>query len=103
MKIKSNLQFNTSLLAQHTSKKDKVVIGGSLPEYVIIPAGATLELEDSKWELFKKSAESLLKGEHLTMVEAPKLSEEEQETKDEADLEAAQKEVVKLTKSKKGK
>lgn len=93
MKIKSNLIFNTSLLARHsTSQKDgKVVIGGSEPEGLVIPAGATLELEDAKWKKFAVAAKPYLANGHLTMLEDVALTEAEQEAKDAADLEAAEK------------
>jgi hypothetical protein len=95
MKIKSNLEFNTSILARHM-KLDKdatsVVIGGSASEYLLIPAGATIELADSAWKKFEgKTSEGLLKAGHLTMVVAPKLTKKEEaeaEAKAVADAEA---------------
>tara|TARA_R110000851_G_scaffold244874_3_gene397642 strand:- start:5114 stop:5452 length:339 start_codon:yes stop_codon:yes gene_type:complete len=98
MKIKSNLQFNTSLLARHLSKgkEDKVVIGGSLPEYMVIPAGASIELEDSKWVKFAKAAEAMLDSGKLTMVDAPSMTEEERVKFEEDELAKAKATVAKL-------
>lgn len=102
MKIKSNLEFNTSLMARHTATADKentkVVIGGAQPEYLTIPAGSTIELEDAKWTKFAEAGAKLIEGGHLTMLEAPKLSEAEQEAADVLALAAAQAAVAKLTK-----
>jgi hypothetical protein len=77
MKIKSNFVFNTSLLAQHTptAVDGKIVIGGSQPKDLILPAGATLELEDVLWtKYFEASAQDYLKSGHLKITEAVKLS-----------------------------
>lgn len=101
LKIKSNLEFNTSLLARHTAKDKnatKVVIGGSLPEYLLIPAGSTIELEDLEWKKFAGAAKPLLASGNLTLVEAPKLSEEAQVELDAEQLAEAQAVVAKLSK-----
>tara|TARA_R110000824_G_scaffold355165_1_gene542302 strand:+ start:9921 stop:10253 length:333 start_codon:yes stop_codon:yes gene_type:complete len=77
MKIQSKLQFNTSLLARHqVSAKDtgKVVIGGLNPEYLNIPAGATIELGDEEWKKFAQAAKGMLSNGDLVMTVAPKKS-----------------------------
>jgi hypothetical protein len=100
MKIKSNLEFNTSVLARHT-KLDKdatsVVIGGSMPEYLLIPAGSTIELPDAQWVKFAEAAKQLIKNEHLTLVEAPVLSEAEYEAEKAKQLKSALAMVEKLS------
>jgi hypothetical protein len=100
MKIKSNLVFNTSLMAQHIQQgkdSDKVVIGGAQPEYMLIPAGATIELNDEEWKKFERAGAPLLKAESLTMVAAPKLSEKEQEEADAKELSDAKVTLAKLS------
>lgn len=100
MKIKSNLVFNTSILARHTDKsKDatKVVIGGALPEYLLIPAGSTIELADAEWAKFAEAAKPLIKAGSLDLLEAPELSKEAQGEADAAALAEAQEVVAKLS------
>ena len=103
MKIKSNLLFNTSIMARHIlqDKSDKkVIVGSSLPNSLNIPAGATIELEDSEWLMFAPAAKELIKAGHLTLVQSPKLSEEEQAAVDAKELSDAQAVVAKLSKKK---
>lgn len=95
MKIKSNLIFNTSLYANHSGSNK---IGSNIPDSVVIPAGSTLELEDSKWKTFLKSAEDMLESGKLEIVEAPVLSEEEQKAADEAELKAIEARTAELKK-----
>lgn len=79
MKIKSNLNFNTSLLARHTKKgkgDQQVVIGGSQPEYMVVPAGASIELNDKAWQKFAGAAAPYLKAGHMKMVIAPLTKDE---------------------------
>jgi hypothetical protein len=100
MKIKSNLVFNTSLLARHIKQGnngDKVVIGGSQPEYMIIPAGSTIELSDEAWKKFAKAGEPLLKSGGLTITKAPKLSDDEQADADAKELAEAKVNLAKLS------
>jgi len=100
MKVKSNLEFNTSLLSNHTNsaKEGKVVIGSSQPEAVLIPAGATLELDDASWKRISntKSAQALLEKGHLVIVEAPKLSKKEQDAADKKALAKAKADAKEL-------
>lgn len=104
MKIKSNLVFNTALSANHQYKgkgDDKVVIGGALPKRLVIPAGSTIELPDDEWVKFDTAtSKTMLEKGHLVMVEAPKLSEEEQAAADATKLAQAQADVAKLSKPK---
>ena len=80
MKIKSLLIFNTALLANHAmNNSDKVVIGSAQPDYLNIPAGSTIELEDSEWVKFADAAAEMIEGKQLVMVEAPALSQEEKD------------------------
>jgi len=90
MKIKSNLLFNTSLIARHTpSVQDgKVVIGGSVCESCVIPAGATLELPDAEYLKFEESAAGLVESGALTILVKPKKTLEEQAASDLAELKA---------------
>lgn len=77
MKVKSTLIFNTSLLAQHSPSQidGKVVIGGSQPKDVILPAGATLEIEDSLWvKYFEGPAQELISAGYLEITEEVVLS-----------------------------
>jgi len=100
MKIKSNLEFNTSILARHMKLDEdatSVVIGGSACEYLMLPAGATIELADSEWKKFEgKTSEGLLKAGHLTMVVAPKLTEEEEAKAEEDAIAEAEALIAKL-------
>lgn len=101
MKIKSNLLFNTSLLARHTAKdKDKIVIGGALPEYMIIPAGATIDLHDLEWLKFASAAKAMLASGKLSMIVAPELSEEAQAKADAQSLADAQAVIDRLAPAK---
>jgi hypothetical protein len=99
MKITSNLKFNTSLFASHVVKDEettKVVIGSTAPEYLNIPAGSTIELDDLAWVKFAKSAKQLLAKGDLTMTESPKLTEEDQAAADEARMVELEKEAAKI-------
>lgn len=89
MKIKSNLVFNTHLHARHTE-------GSSVPERITIPAGSTLTLPDEEWGKFAESAKGLLMTGNLELLEAPKLSEEEQAAADEAAVAEAEEVLAKL-------
>ena len=86
MKIKSNLPFNTSLLSKHKPKETNaggVVIGSGQPSYLKVPAGATIELDDSAWEEFNgPTAQGLIKAGKLTMLVKPAVSPEVQEESD---------------------
>ena len=92
MKIKSNLIFNTSLVARHQTPDEnatQVVIGSGAPEYLNIPAGSTIMLDDAEWEKFNTAAaRSMVEAGDLTLVEVPVLSAEDQARADE-DLEAS--------------
>ena len=48
MRIRNNMQRNTSVYAQHT--------GSGIPERISIPAGSVLELSDEAWEKFAEPA-----------------------------------------------
>lgn len=98
MKIKSTLLFNTSLYADHSGTANG--IGSNIPENVVIPAGATLELEDGLWKRLGKSANELVENGSLVIIEAPKLSEEEQKAADEAELAAIEARGAELKKKK---
>lgn len=102
MKIKSTLLFNTSLYADHSGTANG--IGSNIPENVVIPAGATLELEDGLWKRLGKSANELVENGSLVIIEAPKLSDEEQKAADKVELakiEARSAELKKKTTTKK--
>jgi hypothetical protein len=106
MKITSNLPFNTSLFASHVVKDKsatKVIIGGSAPEYLNIPAGSTIELEDKLWEKFAKAAAPMINKGSLTLTVAPKLSVEDQEAEDDARMLEIEKEAAKIKGRKKAK
>ncbi len=91
MKIKSNMIFNTSLLARHAPAvvEGKVVIGGSAVESIVIPAGACLELDDLAWAKFAEAAKPLLKAKKLEMLVAPKKTIEQIAADEAAEIEAA--------------
>ena len=98
MKVKSNLIFNTSLLARHApSVQDgKVVIGGDAVEYCVVPAGATLTLDDAEWHKFEKAAAPMVESGALEILVPPKKTLEEQAESDRAELEAAEAKAKKL-------
>ena len=97
MKIKSNMIFNTSILARHTTPEKNgggIVVGSGQPEYLKIPAGATISLSDVEWEKFNSaSTQSLIKAGDLVLIEAPKVSAEVQEASD-VELEASLREQM---------
>lgn len=88
MQIKSNLIFNTNLVAAHKNVGDldstSVLIGSSLPNVLRIPAGATITLADEEWKQFEAAAKPLISNGDLTLVKAPELSAEDQEAQDKA-------------------
>ena len=90
MKIKSHLNFNTSLFAPHKKATEggKILIGSAQPDYINIPAGATLELADAEWAKYSdtETAKLWLEKGILEITEAPVLTEEEQEAADAAEL-----------------
>jgi len=83
MKIRNNLQRNTSFFAQHA--------GNGIPPRIVIPAGATLELSDEEWVDFAEAAATAIEAGHLEVTVAPAESDEEVEAKRIAALQAAQK------------
>jgi len=83
MRIRNNKEFNIKILAQHGS--------ASASGYIIIPAGATLELTDAEWKPFATPAKAGLKNGNLEITKAPALTDEEVEAKNKAALEAAEK------------
>ncbi len=97
MKIKSNMIFNTSIMAQHVRPKvgdgDVVIIGSSQPLILLIPAGATISLSDEKWKQFNTPASrSQIASGDLTLVESPVLSvkaQAEADVVEEAELRAS--------------
>jgi uncharacterized protein (DUF736 family) len=106
MKIKSNVEFNMRIMAAHkTAGKDsnKVVIGGSAPEYVLVPAGASVELGDEAWKKFDKAAQPYLASGAMTMVVAPALTAEEVAAKEAAEEAAAEATLARLAEKKKRK
>ena len=92
MRIKSNLEFNTSILADHKPLGDskQSLVGSAQPDYILIPAGSTLELSDEEWKKFAVPAAGMLESGALTMLKAPALTEEEQAAKDAEELAAAE-------------
>lgn len=100
MKIKSNLAFNTSVYANHSGSN---TIGSNIPESVVIPAGATLELEDSKWKAVRVNAQALIDTGALTILEDVKLTAEEQEKADAEELKVLEAKANSLKKKKKAK
>ena len=80
MKIQSKLDFNTSVISRHKivdPESELVVIGGLVPDYLNIPAGATVELPDEEWKKFADSAEGMIENGDLVLLVAPKLSKSE--------------------------
>lgn len=97
MKIKSNLNFNTSIMASHSSGADgegNVVVGGGQPKRLKIPAGATITLSDEEWPNFDTEATrgSIACG-NFTLIESPVMSAEEQAKYDD-ELEASLREQM---------
>ena len=92
MRIKSNLDFNTSILANHKPLGDtkQSLVGSAQPDYVLIPAGSTLELSDEEWKKFAGPAAGLLESGSLTMLKAPALTKEEAAAKAAEELAAAE-------------
>ena len=77
MKIKSNLEWNTSILKAHSPAvvDGRVVIGGGEPKSLNIIAGSTTEVEDKVWlEDFKVAAQDLIEAGAIAVVEDVKLS-----------------------------
>lgn len=99
MKIRNNSVRNIHLRARHefvVGKDGQKKLAG-LPDRLAIPAGATLEVDDKAWPAFDGDVvQGNVECGNLTILLAAKLSREEQATKDEADLKAAQATVTRL-------
>ena len=81
MRVRNNENFNVSCNTGHA--------GGA--KFMNIPAGATIELEDSEWSKYAKSAEGMLGNGILEITKAVSLTAEEEEARNAAQLEEAQK------------
>lgn len=69
MRVQNQVNFNTSIYAKHT--------GQGTPEYITVPAGSTLELEDAVWtEKFAKAAAPQLENGNLKITKSVALTAE---------------------------
>jgi len=65
MKLQSTISHNLSVFAKHGSKS-------SIPPYLTIPAGATLELKDAIWlDGFASAFAPQIKAGAIKIIEAP--------------------------------
>ena len=92
MKIKSELPFNTIIHARRKPGFKGIVAS------LEIPSGATIEMSDKEWEPYSYEAKAYIENGSLKLVEAPKMTKEEQEKADAAELSAAEAVLAKLKK-----
>ena len=86
MQIKSTMKFNVRLISRHVKpEKESLIalVGSTQPDYITIPAGATLDLPDEQWAPFASAAVGYIEHGNLVLTEAPKLTAEDQAAADE--------------------